>query len=549
MKKVYIQVSDMNEISNAIEKINEVFLKFKVNKTNAMFSCMAIEDVLAELIKAKKPESTVKIAISKFINSIKVTIVSEGKEVDLKTIYCNQFAKKITEVSKDENIQDYAIRNAIMNASEKNFKSTYKNGSNIAFFKINIGMQKNLLYMLLAIVLGTILGFVLKIDSLSNIANFLDKNIFDSVSTIFFNSLEIVIGPLVFFSIASSISTFGDIKRIGRIGGKIMLGYTFTSIIAVLIGFTLIKATGLKMNNVENLVVAESTVEVVETSIKDTIINIVPSNFLAPFIEGNMLQILFIAFVVGITISALNEYKEILITFVNACNGLLETITQAIIEVMPIAIFCIIASLIYNLGIGTLTSLIPCVVAILIAFVLLIIVYSLIILIFAKENPFRYFKKMMPSMMTAFSTRSSGATIPVTMDCCDKAGISPSLYSFSIPFGATINMDATCTLLIVGTMFFINSFGVPLTTMNIITLLFTTVVFSMSAPGMPGSSIAFFTLLALQFGLPTAATALFIPISTFVDPFSTVINVTGDSSITLAVAKKEKMIDTEKLKQ
>lgn len=547
MKKVIIQIFEISEVSNAIEKVNEVFSKFKVDKTNAMFSCMAIEDVLAELIKEKKQDSDIKIGISKFINYIKVTILSEGKEVDLAKIYCNQFAKKLADVSDDKKIQDYAIRNAIMNATEKNFKCGYKNGLNYAFFKINIGMQKSLIYMLAAIVFGVILGFVLKIDSLNSIAQFLDKNIFDSVSTIFFNMLGIVIGPLVFFSITSSISSFGDIKRIGKIGGKVMLGYTVTSIIAVVVGFLLVKTTGICMGNIDMSSFGDTSVEVVQASVKDTIVNIVPSNLFTPFINGNMLQILFVAFVVGITVSALNEYKETLVKILNACNGLFETITGAIIEVMPIAIFCIITSLIYNLGVSTLTSLIPCVIAILVAFIAMLIVYSLIVIIVAKEDPIKYYKKMVPSMMTAFSTRSSGATIPVTMDCCEKAGISSSLYSFSIPFGATINMDATCALLIISTMFFINSFGINLSLMDTLTLLFTVVVFSMSAPGIPGSSIAFYTLLALQFGLPMTTTALFVPVSTFVDPLSTVVNVTGDSSITLAVAKKEKLLNKDKL--
>jgi len=217
-----------------------------------------------------------------------------------------------------------------------------------------------------------------------------------------------------------------------------------------------------------------------------------------------------------------------------------------IISVMPLAIFCNMAKLAQSMEIGNLASALMWIPVIYCGALVMLVVYGLLIWIVGRENPITFYRKFYPVSLTGYTLGSSNATLPTSMEICGgKLGISPKIYSFSLPLGATVNMDGTCITLMVSALFMSKIFGIPVTFTTLATLFLSIFVLSVGAPGVPGSALICISLLLPQIGVPAEAISIVMGLYTLVGMMTACINVTGDGVITLIVAKKEKLLDLD----
>lgn len=259
-----------------------------------------------------------------------------------------------------------------------------------------------------------------------------------------------------------------------------------------------------------------------------------------------MLQIIFIAILCGVAVGMIGDYSRPLKDFFEGCNTLFLKVTIIIVGFIPVAVFCSICSPVMLTGGDTLVSLLYFMAAVLVGMAAMMAVYCLLILVVGHLNPLTFLRKYAPGILTSFSLGSSNAAMPYNMQLCRSAlGISPKVYSFSIPLGATVNMDGSCVYLVVGSLFLAQLYGVSLSGADLAALFFSVFVLSVGAPGIPGAGLVCLSVLLVQIGVPVEAAGLMMGIDSIVGMFRTASNTTGDVAISLVVARLENLVDLE----
>ena len=385
----------------------------------------------------------------------------------------------------------------------------------------------------------------------------------------FMNALMIIIAPVVFFSLVSCISQFKNLAELGRIGAKTMGMYLLTTVIAIVLAIAVFKiinppCTGLvtddagqavaeQVDETQSAVADASQGDAVQPSsstgdiaksLIDTVVNIVPSNFLSPFVEANTLQLIFLAVLCGLAVGMIGEYTVVLKEFFEACNSLFLTITQMIARFIPLAVFCSIMLMLINTGFSSLLSMLGMAATQILALALMMAIYCLLILLMGRVNPITFLKKNREGMLTAFTLASSSAAMPVNMrTCTEKLGISPKIANFSIPLGATINMDGTTIFLAITGLFCAKAYGIDVPISLLITMSITIILLSLGAPGVPGAGLVCLTVVFSNLGVPVEACGLVIGVMSILDMIITMSNTTGDVACAVIVANSENMLD------
>jgi Na+/H+-dicarboxylate symporter len=282
------------------------------------------------------------------------------------------------------------------------------------------------------------------------------------------------------------------------------------------------------------------TSQTMTVSIKDTIVGIVPSNFLDPFLKSDMLQLIFMAVLFGVATGLIGKYSAMLKDLFQACNDLFLKVTTLIIKIMPVAVFCSIASMMLKMGIESILSVLGMFGTFLFGLVCMMAIYCLLMLVLARLNPLPFLRKYSPVMLQVFSMASSNASIPVNMEACEKKlGISGRVFSLSIPLGATLNMDGTCVHLAVFALALAKIYGVPISGATLLSIIVSIVVLSMGAPGIPGSGLICLSVLLTQMNVPVEAIGLVMGIDPLIGMFRCMSNCLGDVAVTSIVAKSE----------
>jgi len=400
---------------------------------------------------------------------------------------------------------------------------------------------KNKLNLTTKILIGLIAGIIIGLLFTSNPA-FLDTFI-KPVGTLFINLIKLVIVPLVLASLIVGAASIGDPKKLGRIGGKTLSYYLLTTAFAVTIGLVLGKifnpGAGL---SIPTDAAAEATVA---PKLIDTVLNIVPSNPLKAIVDGNMLQIIVFALLLGIAVTMLPKEKgKPFVSFFESLAEIMYKITAIVMELAPYGVFALIAPVVAKNGPAVLIPFIKVIIAVYFGCVLhAVMVYSPLVSVFGKMNPIKFFKGIAPAAMTAFSTSSSAATLPVSMkNVTENLGVSEKVASFVLPLGATINMDGTALYQGVCTLFIAQVYGVDLTMAQMGTVVLTATLASIGTAGVPGAGLIMLTLVLQSIGLPLEGVALIAGIDRILDMMRTCVNVVGDTSAAVIVAASEKEI-------
>jgi Na+/H+-dicarboxylate symporter len=401
-------------------------------------------------------------------------------------------------------------------------------------------MKKNLsTHLTLAIFLCLILGIVLGLLIPGRLEFLLPA--IDLVSGLYMNALKMMIYPLVFCSLVVGIHGIGSVSATGKIGAQTVLYYVCTTLAASLLGLFLPKALGLgKGVTIEMM---ESDVAATQfTSLLDTVKNLIPANPVASFANGDMLQVLVFAVIVGITCLALGKKAEPFVTLTYSVNEISVKIISVVMLFTPVGVLCSIASVVYANGTETIVALGAVLLALYLTFFLYaLIVYGGIVKLLGKYGVGQFFSKVMPAALNAFGTCSSSATLPISKRCADDMGVPNEISSLALPLGATINMDAVSILMSFMIVFFANACGVEVSFGMLAVVLLSNTLLSIGTPGVPGGAIASFAALASIAGLPTGVMGVYISVNTLCDMGATCCNVLGDLACSVAMKETVKL--------
>lgn len=402
----------------------------------------------------------------------------------------------------------------------------------------------------IALIIGCICGVVLHYCVPSGYIKdtVIVNGIFNVVGNGFIRLMKMLVVPLVLCSLVCGSMAMGDTKSLGKIGVKTLIFYLFTTALAIsialLVGRFINPGLGL---DVSNITTAEVSVAE-QTSIADTLLNIIPDNPISALANGTMLQIIFFALFIGILLAKLGESASIVGNFFSQFNDIMMEMTLAVMKVAPIGVFCLIAKTFSGIGFSAFIPLGKYMIGVLLALaVQCFIVYQLLLKAFTGLNPFKFIKKFLPVMSFAFSTATSNATIPLSIDTLDeKMGVSRKISSFTIPLGATINMDGTSIMQGVAVVFAAQAFGITLTPMDYATVILTATLASVGTAGVPGVGLVTLSMVFASVGLPVEAIGLIMGIDRILDMSRTAVNITGDAVCTTIIAAQNNMIDKEK---
>lgn len=401
----------------------------------------------------------------------------------------------------------------------------------------------------IALILGGILGLILYyyVPSGALKDDILINGVFYVVGNGFLRLMQMLVVPLVFCSLVCGASAIGDTKTLGKVGVKTIIFYLCTTALAVAlaisVGLLVRPGKGLDIESIEKseVTIAEST------SVADTILNIIPKNPIQALAEGNMLQIILFAIFVGILLAKLGEKAEVVSNFFSQFNDVMMAMTNAVMQVAPLGVFCLIAKTFATIGFDGFGAMIKYMGSVGGALVIhCFIIYAGLLFIFTRMNPYRFIKKYLPVMAFAFSTATSNATIPLAIDTLDeKIGVSRKISSFTIPLGATVNMDGTAIMQGVAVIFISQVYGIPLTFAGLATVVATATLASIGTAGVPSVGLITLSMVLTSVGLPTEGIALIMGIDRILDMMRTAVNITGDAVCTAIVAHQNGSLDKE----
>lgn len=361
------------------------------------------------------------------------------------------------------------------------------------------------------------------------------------ISGVYMNALRMMIYPLVFCSLIVGIQGIGSISATGKIGGQSVLYFVCTTLFASLLGLFLPKALGLGRG--VSITMAEANVEATQfTSLMDTVKNLIPANPIASFAQGDMLQVLVFAIIIGITCLAVGKKAEPFVKLAGSINEISIKVVSVVMYFTPIGVFCSIASVVYANGTETIAALGKVLIALYVTmFLYVVILYGGMVKLIGKCGLRKFFGAVMPAALNAFGTCSSSATLPISKRCTDELGVPNEISSLALPLGATINMDAVSIVMSFMIVFFANACGVELSLGMLAVVLLSNTLLSIGTPGVPGGAIASFAALAAIAGLPAGIMGVYISINTLCDMGATCCNVLGDLACSVAMKETVKL--------
>ena len=407
-------------------------------------------------------------------------------------------------------------------------------------------MAKKKLGLASKVLIGLAIGFVIGI-----IVHYLPKGtlrdeilingVFQFVGQVFLRGIMMCVVPLVFVSLVNGAASMGDIKKLGKVGGKTMIFYLITTAVAIVIGlgmaFLINPGIGLDMGAIETVEVTASE----SKGLAQVLYEMVPRNPIQALAEGNMLQIIVFAIMTGIALTMIGDKGKMVLELFEQLNELVMKLVSIVMIIAPFGVLCLVARTFGQVGIAAAVPLLKTVAAVYIALAIhLAVVYGGMLKGLSGLSPVRFFKKLFPAMAVAFSTASSSAALPVTMDMTiNKIGASKDISSFSLPLGATVNMDGTAIYQGGSAVFIAQVYGINITPSMALMIVFSATLASIGTAGVPGAGAIMLSMVLQTVGLPLEGLGLILGIDRIFDMGRTAMNITGDAVCTTIISKQE----------
>ena len=403
--------------------------------------------------------------------------------------------------------------------------------------------KKSIIGLIAGLIIGAILCFV---PASTFRDDFLIGTVFKIVGNGYLNLIKMTIVPVVFGSLVMGISSATDVRQVGRIGSKILGIYIVTTVIAS--AFGIIGGMILKPGAGVNLGSFDLSTEYsqVETSVADVFLDFIPTNIVNSFANGKMIHIVVFAVFFGIAMSLIGEKAEPVKKFNESFTNVMLKIVNIVMSLTPFGVCALMASTVANLGFDIIITLAKyCASEIFLLFLFGFVVYGILFTVFTKQSFFKMLKKYSKIALVPFSTSSSNATIPYSIQFCRSVGVSEKVAAFTIPLGATLNMDGSAIMQGMTLVFVSQLYGIELTVPMLITTIITITLATIGSPGMPDVVMVTLTLVLQSVGFPLEVIGIIVAINKFPDMFKTVLNVLGDAVDTIIVAKSEGEFDAD----
>lgn len=362
------------------------------------------------------------------------------------------------------------------------------------------------------------------------------------IGTIYINLLKFMVVPVVLFSITDGVVSLNDLKRVGSVGLRTFIYYMCTTAIAVVIGLAVVNCFKGLFPVLDSAV--RDSLEYTATDapkVMDVIVGIFPDNLFKPLVEANMLPVICIAIFFGAGILAAGDKGKKIGELVNCMNDVTMKILMMVIKLTPIGVFCLMADVVAVNGPKIVGSLALVVGVAYIGYILhIVIVYGCSIKFLSGMSPVKFFKGLAPAMLTAFTTTSSNATLPINIECCNDMGAEPEISSFVLPLGATINMDGTAIYQAVCAVFIACCYGIDLTLGQMAMIVLTATLASVGTAGVSGAGMIMLSMVLMSVGLPVEGIAIIAGVDKLFDMGRTTLNITGDATAAMWVSKVER---------
>lgn len=402
---------------------------------------------------------------------------------------------------------------------------------------------------IIGMILGAIAGMIL--NRFADVP-FVDKYIVDILFAIgggiFTNLIKMMVVPLVFFSLITGTSETGDITKLGRIGVKIMVIYLASTAIALIIALT----TGLLLRPGVDLDLSQFSEMIANYTPKEpaplseTLLGIISTNPFKSLADGNMLQVLFVAILIGITITLLGKKADHARQLFAELNDITVRMVGIVMKYAPYGVFFITAKTFTTLGFSAFKPLGMYILTTIVALVIHVVLCYGSLLVFAvRGNPLHFIRNFSRAITMAFSTASSNATLPVALEDIKRCGVDPKVSSFTLPLGATVNMDGSAITQAVATVFIAQAFGMELTFGTLATIVLIATLSTVGNVGVPSASMVTLAMVFTQVGLPAEAIGIIVGVDYVLSMIRTTLNVSGDAICTMVVAKSEGMFNKE----
>jgi Na+/H+-dicarboxylate symporter len=378
------------------------------------------------------------------------------------------------------------------------------------------------------------------------VSRFAVDGVFYVVGQIFLASLKLLVVPLVLVSLACGTAALEDVTKLGRIGGKTLGLYLLTTAIAV--SLALIAAVLIEPGVGFNLPTDATGFSAQEApGLARTLIDIFPQNPFQAMAEGRMLQVIVFAILIGIAMTLAGEAGRDLLRVFESANAVIMKLVFLLMEIAPYGIFCLIAKVFAEQGLEAFQALMRYFLVVLgVLFLHVMLTYPALLLFLGRLSPFGFYRKLRAPMSVAFSTASSGATLPVTLRATEeRLGVDGTIASFTIPLGATINMDGTAIMQGVATVFIAQAYGIEISHAGYLTIVLTATLASIGTAGVPGVGTIMLAMVLRQMNLPVEGIGLILGVDRLLDMTRTAVNITGDAAVSCVVARSEGKLDLE----
>lgn len=411
--------------------------------------------------------------------------------------------------------------------------------------------EKNGMSLTTKVIIGMVLGIILGLGinglQLNTEGSFttvyLVEGLFAVVGKLFVNALKMLVVPLVFFSLICGVCGIGDIRLLGRIGSKSFALYLLTTAIAIATAIGL--AAAFDIGKGINAPTTSTFTGKEAPSIVEVITNIIPTNPIAAMAQGDMLSVIFFSIMVGISILMVGKPAKSLVELIEVLNEVMMNMVTLVMSIAPYAVFCLLAKAMAELGFDLLKQLAIYVIVLVAALLIhLFMTLMTVFKLFSGLSIKTFLAKIRSVQLFAFGTSSSNATIPVTLNTVTKRlGVDNSVASFTVPFGATINMDGTAIMQGVATVFIANIYGVELGLVGYLTVIAMAVLASIGTAGVPSVGLVMLSMVFAQVGIPVEGIGLILGVDRLLDMLRTAVNVSGDAAVSCIVAKSEGKFD------
>lgn len=531
MKSLALTAENLSEVQAELER---QLSRLKIAEKDILRTQLLVEEISLRMLSQGHAAQVSVNVDKKFFGKVQIRLTAEGTPYN-----------PLIEVADWSEDDDNYYTMMILKAHRQRLHWLNKNNRNIVTINVRGETNRQLWLLLAAIVGGLLCGFVMKTALSPETIALINDNIITPINTMFLHALSMVIAPVIFFSILSGITGMGKGAGVGKLGTKLIGLYLFTSAVASIIGLSIawLLFSG-EVPQIGTISVANAEVDTYDFSLIKFIVDIVPADLVSPIVDGNMIQIIFIAVLFGSCLNAAGDKVQLLQEIIGNLNEFFMRVINVIVIFVPLIAFFAMINLVVDMGVDILMMISRVIAGGLLSFGVLLGVYMLMILFIGKLSPLPFLKEIPSIWLTPFATSSSAVSMPTTMDICiKKLGISPKITSFSIPIGTTINMDGTCVCIPVAAIMFIKAYGIAIDLNTMLLILTMTVSISIGAPAVPNVFVICILSVTTTFGVPNDIVGILFCLSAIYDRIGTCINVTGDVAATLTLARTENLVD------